>query len=181
MALLDPFSAQIVKLVRTMPDEALLALVRQQLDAASASVPAVGPAVPAGGAVKRPWQRRAAKRGRGVVAAVRPVAKKSAAVNKAARAAKRTTAGRQELLEAVERAVKQAKGVSASEIARATRVAQTRVASALRELKSARRIFQGGDRRFARYAADAKTAQYASLTARKTASGPRIPVGRRGR
>ena len=31
---------------------------------------------------------------------------------------------------------------------------------------------QGGDRRFARYAADAKTAEQASLNARKTASGP---------
>jgi hypothetical protein len=46
------------------------------------------------------------------------------------------------------------------------------VATALKELRTAKRIFQGGDRRFARYAGDAKTAARASVIARTTASGP---------
>jgi len=51
-------------------------------------------------------------------------------------------------------------------------VPQTRVAAALKDLKLAKRICQGGDRRFARYAGDLKTAEQASLSARKNASGP---------
>ena len=59
-------------------------------------------------------------------------------------------------------------------MARLAGIAQTRAAAALKELKLAKRIFQGGDRRFARYAGDAKTAEQASLNARKTASGPSV-------
>jgi len=64
--------------------------------------------------------------------------------------------------------------VSASDVARAAGIPQTRAAAALKELKISRRIFQGGDRRFARYAGDAKSAEQASLHARKTASGPSV-------
>jgi DNA-binding transcriptional regulator GbsR (MarR family) len=63
--------------------------------------------------------------------------------------------------------------LSASEIAKKTKLPQSRVASAVRELKAAKRIFQGGDRRFARYAGDPKTALRASTNARKNAAGPR--------
>jgi hypothetical protein len=79
---------------------------------------------------------------------------------------------RQTVLDEVERVVKASQGVSASEVAKAANIPQTRAASALKELKLAKRIFQGGDRRFARYAGDAKTAEQASTTARKTAKGP---------
>ena len=82
---------------------------------------------------------------------------------------------RQELLEAVERVVKSGAGLSASEVARAASIPQTRAAAALKELKLAKRIFQGGDRRFARYAGDLKTAEQASTAARKTAKGPTVP------
>jgi hypothetical protein len=79
---------------------------------------------------------------------------------------------RQSVLDEVERVVKANEGMSASEVAKAANIPQTRAASALKELKLAKRIFQGGDRRFARYAGDAKTAEQASTTARKTAKGP---------
>jgi len=68
--------------------------------------------------------------------------------------------------------VKSGAGVSASDVARQAGIPQTRAAAALKELKLAKRIFQGGDRRFARYAGDAKTAETASVNARKTAAGP---------
>ena len=79
---------------------------------------------------------------------------------------------RKETLESVERVVKSSSGVSASEVAKAAGVPQPRAAAALKELKLEKRIFQGGDRRFARYAGDAKVAEEASLAARLTASGP---------
>ena len=68
--------------------------------------------------------------------------------------------------------VKGSNGMSASEVSRAAGIAQPRVAAALKDLKAAKRIFQGGDRRFARYAGDPRTAEAASTHARKTASGP---------
>jgi hypothetical protein len=72
----------------------------------------------------------------------------------------------------VERIVKASSGVSASDVAKSAGIPQTRAAAALKELKLEKRIFQGGDRRFARYAGDAKQAELASVTARKNASGP---------
>jgi hypothetical protein len=82
------------------------------------------------------------------------------------------SAERQDVLNSVERIVKSGSGVSASDVARQAGIPQTRAAAALKELKLAKRIFQGGDRRFARYAGEAKTAEQASVNARKTASGP---------
>jgi hypothetical protein len=152
MAKLDPFSAQIVRMVREMPDEALLELVRNQLDSV-AGMP-VSVAASNGAPARRgrpPGKRKAAKgkrRGRG------------------------TSADREQTLTAVERVIKSSKGLSASEIASKTGLPKSRVQSAVRELKKARRIFQGGDRRFARYAGNARTAKQASVDARKNASGP---------
>jgi len=68
--------------------------------------------------------------------------------------------------------VKGASGLSAREVAKAAGVPQPRAASALKELKKAERIFQGGERRFARYGASAAAAERASLDARKGASEP---------
>jgi len=78
------------------------------------------------------------------------------------------------MLNTIERMVKASSGVSASDVAKAASLRQSRVAAALKELKIAKRIFQGGDRRFARYAGDQKTADQASVIARKTATGPLI-------
>jgi hypothetical protein len=186
MANTDAFSAQIVKLVRDLPDEAILALIKNQLGSVT-SASSLSTAAP----------RRRGRPPRAAVAAVAaaPVAAKAAPAKKArkARAAKATarpgrprktaalSAERQETLNAVEKIVKAGSGVSASDVARLAGIAQTRAAAALKELKLAKRIFQGGDRRFARYAGDAKTAEQASLNARKTASGPSVTAKKAGK
>ena len=151
MAKLDPFSAQIVTLVRSMPDEALLELVRNQLS--------VGPSQTSA-ASSRPGRPLAAA----IVASV--PAKKGKAKRKT-RVARQSSEARQQLRSTVERAVKSSKGLSASQVAQKVKAPQSRVAALLRDLKHAKRIFQGGDRRYARYAGDARTAKQASMSARK--------------
>jgi hypothetical protein len=162
MAQLDAFSSQIVRFVRTLSDEAILALVRNQLDSLSGGAPG----------------RRAGTvaRGRGgrrkIVVAAAPAAAAPKPAPKAGRSRRRQSpAQRKQLLAAVERVVRGSKGLSASEIATRVGQPQERVTAAVRELKTAKRIFQGGDRRFARYAGDGRTAHAASLAARKNASG----------
>jgi hypothetical protein len=164
---MDAFSAQIVKFVREMPDEALLELVKQKLGVIGAAV---------GRAQGRPSPARAA------VAAAAKKATKANPPRGQRRPARRAPASpdRKELLDNVERIVKAGPGLSASDVAKAAGIPQTRAAAALKELKLAKRIFQGGDRRFARYAGDAKTADQASTTARKTAKGPLIHAAAKG-
>lgn len=150
MAKLDPFLAQIVNWVRSMPDDALLDLVRNRLGGSSGSsftvaAPVGFKAAPANG---RRGPRRKRRR-------------------------RATSADREQYLLAVERAIKSSKGLSASEIVARTKLPKPRVQQAVRELKAAKRIFQGGDRRFARYAGDARTAKQASIEARKNVAGPR--------
>jgi hypothetical protein len=167
----DAFSAQIVELVRRMPDEAILELVKNRLGMAPFSALS---------------QVRAGRRARSARAAevesvevAEPKSKRFVAPEKArAKRPRRSASGshdRKETLESVERVVKASSGVSASEVARAAGIPQPRAAAALKELKLEKRIFQGGDRRFARYAGDAKMAEAASLAARTSASGP-VPV-----
>jgi hypothetical protein len=168
MANIGEFSVQLVALVRSMPDEALLDLVKYRLDA-SGGTP---------GAARRGPRARAR-----TVAAPAPRAKRAA--KRGAPRGRRVgapSADRQAALNAVERIVKSGSGVSASDVARSASIPQTRAAAALKQLKLDKRIFQGGDRRFARYAADSKTAEQASLHARTTASGPAVKrKAKRGR
>ena len=168
MAQLDPFARQIVEMVRNMPDEALLELVKTQLqlDGGELAAPSATTTSTTTTRKKRTSKKRAAK------ATAKKASRKKSTRKKATR--KRDSRGdREALLGAVEKAVKSGNGMSASEIANKTKIPQNRVASALRELKGAKRIFQGGDRRFARYAGDARSAEKASLRARKNASGPK--------
>ena len=198
MATLDAFSQQIVKLVRSMSDDAILALVKHQLGVGGRGA---GKGLPVVAAASRPGPKPGKRRrGRPKKAAVakapvaapkpaaapvaakkaapakpgpKPKAKavKKAAAPKKARAA-RGGADRHELLGVVERVIKSGGGMAASEVAKAAGIQQSRATVAIKELKLAKRIFQGGDRRFARYAGDARTAQQASENARKTAAGP---------
>jgi len=164
MAPRDAFSAQIVELVRRMPDEAILDLVKHQLGALGVS--------PLRGLAPAQSRRgRTALRAEGKSKPKRPLPgpKRHAARPHQAPA---RSAERQEVLASVEQLVKASTGMSASDVAKSAGIPQTRAAAALKELKLARRIFQGGDRRFARYAGDAKVAEQASLTARKNAAGP---------
>ena len=162
---MDAFSAQIVKFVREMPDEALLELVKQKLGVIHA-------------AVSRSNEARNSAPARAASAATQ----KSKGKNNPSRETHRPTGARpppmspdrQAVLDAVEQVVMAGNGVSASDVARDADIPQTRAAAALKELKLAKRIFQGGDRRFARYAGDPKTAEQASDTARKNAKGPLV-------
>ncbi len=158
----DAFSAQIVELVRRMPDEAILELVKNRLGMAP---------------FRELDQNGRGRGGRAARATAEPKSKKGRAEPTKRSAARPRRAPiesqeRQETLESVERVVKSSSGVSASEVAKAAGIPQPRAAAALKELKLEKRIFQGGDRRFARYAGDAKVAEEASLAARLTASGP---------
>ncbi|MFT3774044.1 MAG: hypothetical protein QM820_52430 [Minicystis sp.] len=162
---MDAFSAQIVKFVREMPDDALLELVKQKLGVLGAAVD------------------RANGKRKGSTAAVVPAGAEKAKGKRPATREKRraaparratVSADRQGLLDSIERIVKAGAGLSASDVAKAAGIPQTRAAAALKELKLAKRIFQGGDRRFARYAGDTKTAEQASSLARKTAKGPAV-------
>jgi hypothetical protein len=180
MATTDAFQQQIVRMVREMPDDAILALVKDRLGGVAG---AVGGAAAASPLVEAAATRR---RGRPARAAATPAPTKAAPARREAPTKRKPgrpkktaalSAERQEVLNSVERIVKSSNGVSASDVARQAGIPQTRAAAALKELKLAKRIFQGGDRRFARYAGDAKTAEQASLNARKTASGPSTATG----
>jgi len=185
MATNDAFSAQIVELVRKMSDEAILALVKNQLGALAGAAPLQVAAQPAR---RRGRPPRAAAAAAPAPAAAAPAAKATGASKRGAapkrkpgrpRRSPAASQERQETLNNVERIVKQSQGVSASDVAKAAGIPQTRAAAALKELKLAKRIFQGGDRRFARYAGDAKAAEQASLNARKNASGPAATTGKK--
>ncbi len=157
MARTGSFTAHLVKLVRELPDEAILDLVKHQLGAL--------------GIVARQTMGK-----KGLVPALDGNGDGAARERKPAEASAEARASaneeRRKLLQEVERVVRQGPGLSASEVTRAVNAPQTRVAAALKELKLTQRIFQGGDRRFARYAATAEAAELASRTARENAAGP---------
>lgn len=198
MTINDAFTAQIVKLVRQMPDDAILALVRNQLGLVKAAV--------AGAAsVAAPGRKRGRKPGRPAKASPKaaPAAKPVAAVKalpapavakaaptkatpanpakaapakrgpkpgapkKAGTRIRRSGAELQKALEVIERAVKAGKGLAVGQIVKSTGMKKASVVAALKELRGAKRIFLAGDRRFARYAGDARTAELASSAARK--------------
>lgn len=74
---------------------------------------------------------------------------------------------REDLSAAIEGVIRESDGVALADIAEAVGAPKVRVALLVRELKTARRIYQGGERRFARYASTAQKAEAASLRARK--------------
>jgi hypothetical protein len=166
MANIGAFSAQIVRLVRSMPDDAILDLVRNQLGVLSAGTSPLGAARGGGGrrrraagpAPARGGRKRRGRRGGGGGGAI--------------------SAQKQAAMASIEKVVRASSGLATSQIAKATKLPPGRVSAAIKELKRAKRIFQGGDRRFARYAGDAASAIKASEHARSTASGP-IVKGRR--
>ena len=157
MTKLDPFSLEIVRLVRNMSDEALLALVRNQLASPQAHAVAAVPSKLQTTSAKPAQKRSKATRGR------------------------RTSSKKQASLTVVERAVKASGGMSASQIAAKTGIPQARVGGLCRELKEAGRIHMAGSRRFARYAGAARTAQKASVSAHKSAKSPKAKKTRKSR
>jgi hypothetical protein len=185
MTNLDAFSSEIVRLVRAMPDAAILALVKNQLGAVvdgsnTVSFPAsrMSDAQKRHGSSNGAGGPKSARSGRSAQVAARPAKGKARRAAKTSKPRANGGPARIELLAKIERIVKTSSGVSASEVARAAGAPQPRAAAALKELKASKRIFQGGDRRFARYAGDARTADAASQHARTHASGPRKKPGK---
>lgn len=168
MANMDPFSAQIVHFVRTeMSDEAILELVLNKLAPEAAEVAAESARAPA---APRTTASRAKSRSKSKKATTKKAATPKQKANRKHGGAR---TDRSADMAKVESVIKGSKGLSASEIAKMAKLPQSRVSNLVRALKGEGRIFQGGDRRFARYAGDAKTATAASEHARKNASGPK--------
>src|SRR5262245_51539301 len=138
MAQMDAFSAQIVKFVREMPDEALLELVKQKLGVLGVSARHNGRGAVRVLPVPVPSKAKG-KRGVQAASARRPARPRRTVPASAERAS---------ILDNVERIVRAGSGMSASDVARSAAIPQTRAAAALKELKLTKRIFQGGDRRF---------------------------------
>ena len=167
----DAFSAQIIELVRRMPDEAILELVKNRLGMA-----------PFRGLGQQHAREPRSRSAHSTAAGTKNNKRRArpATPRGGPRRATAVSQERKETLDSVERVVKASAGLSASEVAKASGIPQPRAAAALKELKLEKRIFQGGDRRFARYAGDTKVAEAASLAARTTASGP-TPVKKAAR
>lgn len=190
MAQLDPIATALVSAVRKLSDSELFALVRLHFErGGEVSRPAPAPAAkrpapakkkaPAPAAAKKaapaPAKKAAPAPAKKPAAAPAgaPVAAAAAPKKKpAAKRVKLSNEAKNQLATRVEEAVKKSQGLSASEIAKVVGVPQSRVSGVVKDLKTAKRIFQGGDRRFARYAGDAKVAEAASLAARQNASSP---------
>lgn len=163
---IDSFSAQLVAMVRNMSDEAILELVLHKLtaDEAPAPKPAARPAAPA------PQKARPAKKAKKKAPArPTPAAAKPASQPKPAApapTAKPSDASKEALIAAVEKAIKKSNGLGLAAVSAAVGEPKARVSSAIRDLKDQKKIFQAGDRRFARYAGDFKTAKAATIRAR---------------
>jgi hypothetical protein len=177
----DFFAAHIIEIVRNMPDDAILDLVKNRLTGTKGFASTLAPvakAKPGRKPGRKPGPKPAAPVAKATVAKAAPSvgAKRGPKPKKAAKGKRGPRgprgAGRQDTLIQVERVVKSGSGLAASDVAKQAGIPQSRASTALKELKLAKRIFQGGDRRFARYAGDPRTAEQASLNARKNASGP---------
>lgn len=159
---LDAFTQQLVTFVRRMPDDALLELVRRQLRGdgrnAAAAAPAIRPTAAkalAGGAPKPAKRKPAVSSAPAKKPAAAPAGVKTRA----------TRAEREQIRGTVEQAIKASNGLGLGEIAKTTGVSKPRVKAALLELRAAKRIYQAGDRKFARYAGTAKAAKEAAKAA----------------
>lgn len=173
---IDSFSSQIVAMVRNMPDDAILELVLHKLT--SDDVPAPKAAVPPTAAAPqeasppttKPKKRTARRRTRASKTATqpKPATKPAAAKPAAAKpaVAKTSNPSKDALLAAVEKTIKVSNGLGLAAISAVVGEPKTRVSAAILELKNQKKIFQAGDRRFARYAGDLKTAKAATISAR---------------
>jgi hypothetical protein len=143
---MNAFEAGLVRFVREMSDGEILELVRNQLNGVEAG----------------PSARRAT---RVAVAAAAAPSRRRGRRTRGARISKGSPQ-HEALLSKVEKTIVGSKGLSVSQVAKATSLPKLRVASVIRELKGSKRIFQAGERRFARYGKTKQIAQKASSAAR---------------
>jgi len=140
MSDLNPFAKRLVAMVREMPDELLLELVKEQLGAAGEPTrPSPKPKAPPS-ARKRGTKKRRSK-GR--------------------------ASSRAQLEAAVVEVVERGEGVALADVAAEVGAPKPRVSAILRSLKDAGTIHAAGDRRFTRYGKTKAIARAASKTARK--------------
>jgi len=92
---------------------------------------------------------------------------KAAAPAKKAAPARESNGDRTTVVERVLRVVSSREGVAVADVVKSTGLERAPVAAALKALKEERRIFMGGNRRFARYAMTPAAAEQASQAARK--------------
>ncbi|MEM9692427.1 MAG: helix-turn-helix domain-containing protein [Myxococcota bacterium] len=172
MANLNPFSADIVDYVRNhMTDEAILELIVNKLTGDDGEAPVE--AAPKTRAKRGPAKKKVVAR-KASPAPRKTTAKKKAVAKKKAPTRRRARSGDREAERAkVEQVITSSKGLSASEIAAKAKMPKERVSQHVKKLKEAGAIYQGGDRRFARYAGTKKIAEAASEYAKKNAKGPR--------
>ena len=138
---MDTFAKHLVDMVRQLPDEAILELVKNHLEQGNR----LGDS--------------------GVVVTSSPApAKKPRAKAKRRR---RSSAGRAKLKGAILETVNASDGVALSDVAEAVGAPKTRVQPLLRALKDEGAIHQAGDRRLARYGRTKAIAAAASKRARK--------------
>lgn len=137
---MDAFAKHLVAMVRQLPDEAILELVKNHLEQ--------GNGIGDEGMV---------------VTTSSPSAKKPRTKTKRRR---RSSASRAKLKEAVLQAVTNSDGMALSDVAEAVGASKTRVQPLLRALKDEGAIHLAGDRRFARYGRTKAIAEAASKVRR---------------
>ncbi len=140
---MDTFAKQLVDMVRQLPDEALLELVKNHLTGVTAA--------------ESP-QRQTPRAPRTPATPAKPRRK---------RGKRRSSANRAKLEQSVLAFVHDSNGVAVSDVAAGVGEPKSRVAPVLRKLRDAGTIHQAGDRRFARYGKTKTIAEAASKRARK--------------
>jgi biotin operon repressor len=160
---LSPFAKQLVAMVRQMPDEAVLELVRNHLAGGGELVASgwtgtgrAGDEDEGGG-----WSSN------GSAIRERPASSKPK-VGRAKKAPRATAADRAKLEQSVLATILASTGVSLGDVAAKLGAAKPQVAAAIRALKASGKIKQAGERRLARYAKTQTAANKASRAAQRS-------------
>jgi hypothetical protein len=151
-----PFAQQLVSMVRQMPDEAILDLVRNHLE--SGELAWLGH----GGAGRKSGWSGAGRAETKQVSSTKP--KKGGA----AKAKRVGSVDRATLRKSVLTTILSSAGVSLGDVAAKLSAPKPQVAAAIRLLKAEGKIQQGGERRLARYAKTKTAAKKASRAAQRS-------------
>jgi hypothetical protein len=163
----QPFETELeelaAKFARELKDEVTALILRRLGIEKSASRPAATSARPV---QSKPSRALAAPKRAAAAASASKGRIAKAPPTKPSRRTRATPEERAQSLTSVERVVAGSDGLSAGEIERKSGLPGPVVASALKALKSEKRIFMGGTKRFARYATSQSAADKASRDAR---------------
>jgi hypothetical protein len=154
MTTLTPFAKQLVTMVRQMPDEAVLELVRNHLTN--------GGELNASG-----WSGNGRSTGSGWTGTGRATSSKPKAA-RAEKTGRRSAADRAKLEQSVLATILASTGVSLGDVAAKLGAPKPQLAATIRALKAEGKIKQGGERRLARYAKTQAAADKASRAAQRS-------------